>query len=383
MRDRRLYLNYSAFYFFYFAAWGIFAPYFPLYLKSLGMGGAEIAILLALGPLSRFLFPALWGLWADRVGHRKELVVGSLAGSCAVFTALFWSRHIAAVAAILFLYGFLLAPAVPLVEGMVQEETDRRRFTYGPVRLWGSLGFIFSTMCYGTLLDRLPVVWVLAGILLFSALNVLSATRLPAGTGGDSHPRRSLRRAVLRPEILRFLAASTLMQASHGAYYAYFSLHLDRHGFTRTAIGLYWTLAVASEILLMLVSAKLLRTAGPSRLISVSLGAAAIRWLLLSQGIDPRLLALAQVLHAFSFGLFHVAAVNATHRLFPPALRSSGQSLYNSLTYGLGNLIGLFGCAVLVDSVGIRGLFGLSAALAVVALLIALRLPPEPSSPEG
>ena len=46
-------------------------------------------------------------------------------------------------------------------------------------------------------------------------------------------------------------------------------------------------------------------------------------------------------------------------------------------------LAALFGCAVLVDSVGIRGLFGLSAALAVVALLIALRLPPEPSSPEG
>jgi PPP family 3-phenylpropionic acid transporter len=89
------------------------------------------------------------------------------------------------------------------------------------------------------------------------------------------------------------------------------------------------------------------------------------------------LLALAQVLHAFTFGLFHVSAVGHTHRIFPPALRSSGQSLYSSLTYGLGNLLGFFGSALLVERIGIRGLFAVSAGVALLALLLTLRLDRE------
>jgi len=383
VENRRLYLTYSAFYFAYFAALGIYAPYFPLYLKSLGFGGPGIAVLLALGPVSRFLFPALWGRWADRTGRRKLLVVLSIAGACCVFALLFAARSFWLVAWALLLYGFLLAPAIPLVDGMVQEETDRRRFGYGSVRLWGSFGFIFSTLLYGRLLDRLPLAWVLAGILIASALNVLPAAALPSGHGRTLPERRSLSRELRRPEIVRFLCATTLMQASHGAYYAYFSLHLDRAGYSKTAIGAYWTLAVAAEILLMLGSARLLQRSGPVRLITVSLGAAAFRWFLLAQAIDPWLLGIGQVLHALSFGLFHVSAVNATHRLFPAALRSSGQSLYNALTYGLGNLLGLFGCAALVDALGVRGLFGLSSALALVALLISLSLPAQLFREEG
>ncbi|MCI0409407.1 MAG: MFS transporter [Acidobacteria bacterium] len=375
MEQRRLYLTYSTFYFAYFAALGIFTPYFPLYLKSLGISGPRIAILLALGPASRFLFPALWGLWADRAGHRKLLVVLSLSGACAVFSLLYWAQRFWAVALVLFLYGFLLAPSIPLVEGMVQEESDRRRFSYGPVRLWGSLGFIASTLLYGRLLDWMPVETVLMGILILSGLNILPAAALPADGGKILPTRHSLRRELNRPEILRFLCATALMQASHGAYYAYFSLHLDRHGYSRTAIGAYWTLAVAAEIGMMLLSSRLLEVTGPMRLISMSLGVAALRWLLLMAGVDPFLLAFGQILHAFSFGLFHVSAVHATHRLFPDALRSSGQSLYSSLTYGLGNLVGFFGCAASVDALGVRGLFGLSSALALFALLISLSLP--------
>lgn len=375
LSNLRLYRVYSSFYFFYYCALGILAPYFPLYLASLGIDPARVAILLALGPVSRLLFPALWGLWADRVGHRRQIVLISLLGSSAVFALLLRADRFASVASVLFAYGFLVAPAVPLVDGMVQEESDGRRLSYGPVRLWGSFGFIGSTLAFGVLLDRIPPYGVLPGILIASIAAFLSATRIPDGSASPPHPRRSLRREVKRPEVLRFLLATTMMQASHGAYYAYFSLHLDRHGFTRAAIGVYWTLAVAAEIVLMLFSARLLRMKGPDFWIPLSLGVAALRWLLLLAGVDPVLLALGQTLHAFSFGLFHVCAVDAAYRLFPPALRSSGQSLYNALTYGLGNLLGFLGCGALVGTLGLQGLFAVSSAMAAIGLLISLGMP--------
>jgi PPP family 3-phenylpropionic acid transporter len=132
---------------------------------------------------------------------------------------------------------------------------------------------------------------------------------------------------------------------------------------------------VAAEIVLMLFSARLLRMKGPDFWIPLSLGVAALRWLLLLAGVDPVLLALGQTLHAFSFGLFHVCAVDAAYRLFPPALRSSGQSLYNALTYGLGNLLGFLGCGALVGTLGLQGLFAVSSAMAAIGLLISLGMP--------
>ena len=380
METRRLYRAYSGFYFLYFAALGIYVPFFPLYLHALGITAQGVAFLLALGPLSRFLFPALWGLWADRSGHRKRLILVSLGAACAACALLLAARSFAAIAAAVFAYGFFLAPAVPLVEGMVQEESDRRRFAYGKVRLWGSLGFILTTLLYGRLLDRYSEGWVVTGILSLSVLNLLPAAALPGKGPAPPHPPHSLRRVLLAGATLRFLAATTLMQASHAAYYAYFSLHLDRHGYTRTAIGAYWTLAVVAEIGMMIASARLLVREGPMRLIAASLLAAALRWLMLAAGTGALLLAAGQLLHALSFALFHVAAVSATHRLFPEALRSSGQSLYNAMTYGLGNLIGMLGCSLGVGPLGIGGLFVASSGMALAALLILGRLPTRPAA---
>lgn len=376
MPARRSYLVFASFYFTQFATLGIFIPYFPLYLKSLDLSGSRIGVLMALGPVSRFLFPAFWGLWADRGGHRKRLIVLSAIGSAAAFALFFTVRDFGPLAAVLFLYGFLLVPATPLLEGMVQEATERHGFAYGPVRLWGSLGFIGATLLYGTLLDRHPMTWILGGILILSLLNIVPASALPAGGPASGIRRPSLRRETRRPAVIRFLACTTLMQASHGAYYAYYSLHLDRQGYSRTAIGAYWTLAVAAEIVIMLRSAGLLARSGTGRLISACFALAVLRWSMLAIGSGPVLLAAAQILHAFTFGLFHVSAVVHTHRLFPAELRSSGQSLYSSLTYGLGNLIGYFGSAALFAPVGIPGLFGLSAAVSLLAFLLSRGLEP-------
>jgi PPP family 3-phenylpropionic acid transporter len=369
LESHKLRLTFAAFYFAQYAALGIYIPYFPLYLKSLLFTGPQIALVLALSPVSRFLFPAFWGLWADRVGHRRLLVVLSLAASSAAFSLLFWARQLVPLSLVVLLYGFLMVPAIPLVEGLAQEEVERAAFPYGRVRLWGSIGFIASTLLFGRILDTAPLRAVLAGILGISLMNILPALGLPEGSPSRHLPLSSLLREIRRADVLAFLASAALMQASHGAYYAYFSIHLDRLGFTRTSIGGFWTLAVAAEVGMMLASGALLQRFGAPRLLSVCFGAAAVRWLLLSRVSALPLLALAQMLHALSFGLFHVSAVGHTHRIFPADLRSSGQSLYSSWTYGLGTLAGFFASASLVDTVGIRGLFFLSSGLSLAALL--------------
>jgi PPP family 3-phenylpropionic acid transporter len=55
----------AGFYFFYFAWLGAFAPFFTLYLQSIGMPAPEIGVLMALPALARIFAPHLWGWLAD------------------------------------------------------------------------------------------------------------------------------------------------------------------------------------------------------------------------------------------------------------------------------------------------------------------------------
>ena len=77
----------AIFYFWYFAFLGAYAPFWPLYLESVGLSASQIGILLALVPVTRMIGPAFWGwlaenLWniarymADARAHELPLVGG-------------------------------------------------------------------------------------------------------------------------------------------------------------------------------------------------------------------------------------------------------------------------------------------------------------------
>ena len=60
------YRRLAGFYFFYFAYLGAFAPFFTLYLDSVGMSAVEIGVLMSMPQLTRIVAPHLWGWLADR-----------------------------------------------------------------------------------------------------------------------------------------------------------------------------------------------------------------------------------------------------------------------------------------------------------------------------
>jgi len=87
------------------------------------------------------------------------------------------------------------------------------------------------------------------------------------------------------------------------------------------------------------------------------------------------LLVLAQLLHAATFGVFHAAAVSSVHRLFPAGQQASGQSLYSSLSYGLGGGVGTLAAGWAWESFGPAACFSLASAFALAGgLLVAWRV---------
>jgi PPP family 3-phenylpropionic acid transporter len=164
------------------------------------------------------------------------------------------------------------------------------------------------------------------------------------------------------------------MLASHGAYYGFFSIHLETLGLSPGFIGMAWALASVAEVGVMLGSARLLKRLPLKRVLLVSFGAAAFRWTVLYATASPAVLLASQCLHALSYGAFHVASILAMESLSPPGNRTLAQALNNAVTYGAGMMAGFLFAGLVYDAWGSL-LFLASAAMALAGGAILLFLP--------
>ena len=328
----------AAFYCAHFIQAGLFMAYFPLYLASRGFGAVEIAWVLALPSIMRTFAPAGWGILADRTGALPALVAVSCAGAAAGFAALAFAESFAEVAIVIGLTSLASAGALPIVEAITLGALAGQAGRYGPIRLWGSIGFIGAVLAGGAWLDRVPVKALPGPLVAFALVALAVALSLPRGGG---HAAAEPVRWRLSAPILRLLACGFFMAAAHGTLYTFFTLHLERSGYRVAAIGVLWSLGVVAEIVVFVFLPQLFRRFALSTILVASFGCAVARFLILGWLADALwLVVVAQLLHAATFGAFHAAAVAAVHRVLPRAAHARGQTLFSCVTYGAGGAVG-------------------------------------------
>jgi PPP family 3-phenylpropionic acid transporter len=369
------YWRLSGFYFLYFALLGALVPYWSLYLKALGFSAAAIGMLMAVPQITKIGAPNLWGWLADRSGQRLRIIrLGNLAAALA-FVPVFWVDRIWSMALLLAGFSFFWNAVLAQFEVVTLRTLGEQAHRYSQVRLWGSLGFIGAVLLVGWALDRLPIAllpWVMSALLwlLWAGTLLLPAgSPTPRARSGASGVAALLRRR----EVRAFIAASFLMQASHGPYYTFYSIHLRDLGFSTLMVGSLWALGVAAEVGLFLVMHRLLARFTLGSLLFTSLMLAALRWLMIGLcGANLAWLALAQVLHAASYASYHAASIAWVQRVFGDAHAGQGQALYSSLGYGAGWAVGA-GLSGLYWSLWGAHSFFAAAAVAAGAALIAWR----------
>jgi len=366
----------AAYYFFYFAYAGAFVPYFSLYLAARGYGAAQIALVLAMPQVARIFAPALWGWLADAWewrgggarfgGTRYAIVVFSAFAVFSGFASLYAVESYAGVAAVMFALSVLAAGALPLVEAITLSVLGGRTGHYGPIRLWGSIGFILGVLGVGAWLDRHPPATILDLVVALAAVAWVASFVVPhAGAPRPAQAGPGLAAVLWRGDVLAFFGACVCMTMAHGAMYAFYSIYLDEAGYPKTLIGALWTLGVVAEVIAFLWLPRLLRRFSLRALLLASFACAAVRFPATGWGVDSlAVLAAAQLLHAATFGIYHAACIAAVHRLFPGRIEARGQALYSSLAYGLGGAAGVLLAGWTWETLGavpsfaLSGLFG-------------------------
>jgi PPP family 3-phenylpropionic acid transporter len=367
----------GAYYFAYFTYVGAFVPYFSLWLAAQGYAAQQIALVLAMPQLARIFAPALWGWLADHSGRRREVVIFSAFAVAAGFASLYGLRGAAATALVLFAVAALSAGAMPIVEAITLTAVQGRTGSYGPIRLWGSIGFICAVLGTGAWLDRagaeqaLSVIFGLALVVCAAAFGVPAGAKHRPEQGGER-----ISDVLGRREVLALFAAGMCMAVAHGALYAFYSIYLDAAGYSKSAIGALWTLGVLAEVAVFLWLPQLMRRFSLRALLVASFACAAARFLAIGWGVESIVvLAAAQLLHAATFGSYHAASIAAVHRLFPGRIAGRGQALFSSLSYGLGGAMGTLLAGWTWSALGAPASFAVSALFgAIGALLVAWKI---------
>jgi len=376
----RLYTRLSLFYFTYFAMLGAYAPYFGLYLKQHQFSPTQIGALLALAPVVRMMFPALWAWVADHHQIGRALVLLSTTGATVCSVGLLFAHSFGWLFLTLLLVNVFWCAALPLVEASTFRHLRGRLGDYGRIRVWGSLSFVAAVALLGPLLDALGMASLPWAILLLFAAMTATAWLLPPDRAPAVHAdHEPLRRTLLRPEVLVLFAACFLMSASHGPYNTFYSIYLVDEGYTKTEVGLLWALSVVAEILVFLWMPAILRRFSIPAVIAFSLACAVVRFLVIGWAVESAwAVGLAQLLHAATFGAHHAAALAAIYYFFRGRYQARGQALYSALGFGAGGALGMFGSGWLWAQLGPSLTFSCASIAALFAFVLTafwLRLP--------
>jgi PPP family 3-phenylpropionic acid transporter len=92
---------------------------------------------------------------------------------------------------------------------------------------------------------------------------------------------------------------------------------------------------------------------------------AALRWMGLSFTTSPVIILFLQILHAVTYGTFHVSSILYIDSLTPDEGKTLGQAVNNAVTYGLGLMVGFFINGYLFETLGTFTLFMISSFIAL------------------
>lgn len=331
------------------------------------MSPAQIGVLMSLMQVMRIIGPNFWGRVADHTQQRVLVLRMTALAALTCFLGMFFGQTFAHFFVLMAMINAFTSAQGPLSEALMLLEMRGDLTHYGRLRLWGSVGFIVSVTVAGQLMDwfgvgGMPwVAWCLLFLVLFSSLQMRES---PHGLAHQETP--SVMALLKRPQVALFFLSTFLMIAAHSALYVFYSLYLAQIGYSKTVIGLMWSLGVLAEIAFFFYQSTIFRWFGVPKLMITSCLIAALRFLMIGYGAHSMMLLLvAQLLHAATFGIHHSASVATLQRWFSGSLQARGQALYTSISYGLGGTFGGLILTLCWDRLGAQAVYGLAAMFAL------------------
>jgi MFS transporter, PPP family, 3-phenylpropionic acid transporter len=323
---RRFAARLALFYGTLFGLIGTHLPFFPVWLKAVGIDSAWIGIITAVPAVTRFtVLPVVTGLAEKRQSLRGAMILTAF--TVALGFSAIGTQHQPLL--VFLAYGVtacMWTPMIPLTDAYALRGVARYGLNYGPLRLWGSVAFVVGALVCGLLVDFIAaghLIWVIAATAGLGALASLGLQPLDNPRTVAATPDRA--GALLRDiGFLALIMAPALIQGSHGAYYTFASISWQGAGLGGLTIAGLWALGVLAEIVVFALSPRF--TLQPSVLVVIGGLSAVARWLITAQEPSLAVLSFVQLAHGLTYGLTQVGTMGllVRHVPLPTMARAQG-----------------------------------------------------------
>lgn len=342
LKDRSFpYWKLSSVYFSNCLVLGALLPFWGLYLSSVGISESNIGINSAFMLSANIVAPFLWVKFSGKMHIRNAIRAG-------VSTAFLFSLLLIKASSFWLLSGLIFCICLnwqginPLVESLTLSCLSHRSKYYGQIRLWGSIGFIFSVSMLGMLFDYVSISYLPYLFTILLLIMTLSVSVIPQPESDTYATNKGYREGsgIFDQRAWLFIGAF-LLQVSEGAYVGFYSIYLSKAGHSTFAIGNLWAVAVTAEVLMFIVIYKFIGYLGAGKLLVTSYLITALRWLLIALFPDQLgILICAQLFHAFTFSAAHSSILELIKKSFSDEYQSKGILIYSGFSLAGGTALG-------------------------------------------
>lgn len=336
----RSWLGFASFYVCSFAVLGAYMQFFPAWLHDVqGFSKQDIAVILSAQTISRTIAGPLWSQVLDRTGNVRRLLVLLATGGLLAFSLFAWAPSLLLAWVVAFGFGCLYPPMHPLADAAAVRSASRHGFSFGRLRVAGSISFLVVILAVGSYLEHKGTDKVF-GILVVALLATsLAAWLVPRGPVQAQQPRAERtpwwRLLGSRPFVV-LLCSSALIQGSHATYYQQSTVHWNAHGIDKSMAAVLWAEGVLAEIVLLFFAKNTLERLRPTTLLMLGGTGAAVRWVVVGSTTSVPLLLATNWLHALSFAATYLGAIRAVERRVPEAQRATAQGMLGAASAGFG-----------------------------------------------
>jgi MFS transporter, PPP family, 3-phenylpropionic acid transporter len=369
-----------SFYFFFNAALSIIYSFLPVYLKSLGYSGTEVANIMVIDSVIGLLgISILWG-WISDHTQKPALMLKILAFGVAIsfFPILTGQYYLILLGYIIF--GLFSNPIGGLADSLAIKTAEAKGIDFGKIRVWGSIGWLGATLAVGFILaakatnisvhsfsDLIeifkfmfagkdinwnnPVVIMLIiggfGMTFVSALG-FKKQKIEKKSDAEKPKLSDIKLILKNSYFLVFLLVVIVHIICLRSYYFSFGIHVQSLKLSPTILSIAFSVGTLAEILAFTFFGKLRKYFSLEVIIAVALALSLARWILVANTSSPMFIIGLQVFHAASSGLFIAAAVSLVAEAAESKLLVTYQQVYN-YTMAIGNLIGTYVAGMVFD----------------------------------
>lgn len=371
-------LRATAFYFSIYMAGAAFNVYGGIWFADKGLSSEQIGIINAVPVLVTLLLNILVGRVADKASDWRQVIVlgcglGALIPIGLFYVHDFWG--------ILIIWTLALLPINvigPVVDAATMRMTRRRGTQYGPIRAWGTVGYMVTLFAVGWIISQFGGGIFLPMFVGLSILRGLVAFGLPRFRGGEGELKPPVTGAthlgaVMKPFFLLPLVGFSMVYATHIVLNAFQALLWMEQGLSADLIAPLLALAAFAEAAIMFLFGRIARRFSARSLILLSAATAVFRWICM--GFQPGLefLIPLQLLHAFTFALGFMGCVNFIANWTSDEIAAEAQGFFQMLQQAM-SVVALIAFGWLTGLMGAHAYFVAAAFAFVGAVLIWLSI---------